>query len=53
MMMRLTWDDPDESLMEGSDDEFSDLEFDSDDDDDHDDMMDLGGQPSFSSLHES
>ena len=45
-------DDLDEPLMEGSDDEFSDLEFDSNDDD-HDDIMDLGGQPSLSRLHES
>ena len=46
-------DDPDEPLMEGSDDEFSDLEFENNDDDDHDDMMDLGGKPSLSSLHDS
>ena len=43
-------DDPEEPLMDGSDDEFSDLEIDSDDDDD--DMMDLGGQqPSLSPLN--
>jgi len=42
-------DDPEEPLMDGSDDEFSDLEIDSDDDDD---MMDLGGQqPSLSPLN--
>ena len=42
-------DDPEEPLMEGSDDEFSDLELDSDDDDD---MVDLGGQqPSLSPLN--
>ena len=36
-------DDPDEPVMDGSDDEFSDLELDSDYDDD---VMDLGDQPS-------
>ena len=41
--------DPEEPLMEGSDDEFSDQELDSDDDDN---MMDLGGQqPSLSPLN--
>ena len=40
-------DDPGEPLMDGSDDEFSDLELDSDYDDD---MMDLDGQPSLSPL---
>jgi hypothetical protein len=44
-------DDPDEPLMEGSDDEFSDLELDSDIDDD--DIMDLGGQqPPLSPLYD-
>jgi hypothetical protein len=43
-------DDPDELLMEGSDDEFSDLELDSDTDDD---MIDLGGQqPPLSPLYD-
>ena len=40
-------DDPEEPLMEGSDDEFSDLEFDSDCDDDMD-VDNLGGQCFFS-----
>ena len=40
-------DDPDEPVMDGSDDEFSDLELDSDYDDD---VMDLGGQPSLGPL---
>ena len=40
-------DDPDEPVMDGSDDEFSNLELDSDYDDD---MMDLDGQPSLSPL---
>ena len=39
-------DDPDEPLMPGSDDEFSDLELDSDDDDDITDLH--GQQPSLS-----
>ena len=40
-------DDPDEPVMDGSDDVFSNLELDSDYDDD---MMDLGGQPSLGPL---
>ena len=40
-------DNPDEPLMEGSDDEFPDLEFDSDCDDDMD-MDNMGGQHFFS-----
>ena len=44
-------DDPDEPLMPGSDDEFSDLELDSDDDDD---ITDLNGQqPSLSPLYDN
>ena len=46
-------DDPDEPLMPGSDDKFSDLELDSDDDDD-DDITDLHGQqPSLSPLYDN
>ena len=44
-------DDPDEPLMPGSDDEFSDLELDSDDDDDITDLH--GQQPSLSSLYDN
>jgi hypothetical protein len=43
-------DDPDEPLMEGSDDEFSDLEFDSDNDDVDDNMMELDDQQPLSPL---
>ena len=44
-------DDPDEPLMPGSDDEFSDLELDSDDDDDITDLH--GQQPSLSPLYDN
>ena len=47
-MMRMS---PDEPLMAGSDDEFSDLELDSDDDDDMTDLC--GQQPSLSSLYDN
>ena len=48
-------DDPEEPLMEGSDDEFSDLEFDSDYDD-YDNMMDVdnpGSEHTLSPPHNS